>query len=146
MSTIERALEIARAAHAGQVDKAGSDYISHPVRVSESVEGETAGIAALLHDVVEDCPYWTLDRLRSEGFSEAVVSAVDAVTRQPGEDYFDFVRRAAAHPVGRVVKIADIRDNLDRSRLRFVTPADENRFDRYAKALELLQGWSSKRS
>ena len=33
MSTLERAIEIARQAHAGQVDKGGNDYISHPLRV-----------------------------------------------------------------------------------------------------------------
>ncbi len=33
MSTLERAIEIATEAHRGQRDKAGNDYIGHPLRV-----------------------------------------------------------------------------------------------------------------
>ena len=35
MSTLERAMEIARQAHVGQVDKGVADYIGHPLRVVE---------------------------------------------------------------------------------------------------------------
>ena len=43
-------------------------------------------IVAVLHDVCEDCPGWTFDRLRDEGFSDKIIAALDAVTNREGED------------------------------------------------------------
>ena len=45
-------------------------------------------------------------------FGSAVAEAVAAVTRGAGEKYSEFVERAARHPVGRAVKLADVLDNL----------------------------------
>ena len=126
MSTQERALAIAAEAHAGQTDKGGEPYILPPIRVMLATSGLHARIAALLHDVVEDSE-WTLDALRAEGFPQAFVEAVDAVTRRAGEDYLAFCRRAAAHPVGRAVKLADLRDNLDLDRIAEPTDRDRDR-------------------
>ena len=137
MSTIERAAAIAMQAHADQVDKGGAPYVTHPSRVSLAVDGEEAKIVALLHDVVEDSE-WTLDRLRAAGFSKAVVNAVDALTHRDREDYFDAVRRAKADPVARIVKLADLADNCDRTRLDEITEENERRLAKYAKAREML--------
>lgn len=139
MSTLERAIAIAAEAHAGVKDKAAEPYILHPIRVMIEQKGESERIAAMLHDVVEDTP-WTLGRLRAEGFSEEVVRAVDALTRRPGEDYFDFCRRAGRDPVARPVKLADIKDNMDVSRISNPTAADYERLDRYRAAKPLLDG------
>lgn len=137
--SLERALEIAREAHAGQVDKAGADYVSHPMRVSASVDSDEAKIVGLLHDVVEDGPGWTLERLRQEGFSEAVVEAVDALTHRKGESYFATVERAKANPLARQVKLADLADNSDRTRLAVISDRDEFRLAKYAEARRLLE-------
>jgi len=130
---------IAAEAHAGQTDKAGAAYILHPLRVMFRVLATEERIAAVLHDVVEDTP-WTLEKLREEGFSEAVVAAVDALTRRAGETYDEFVARAATHPIGRAVKRADLEDNMDLSRLPHPTDADRARLERYRRALVLLDG------
>lgn len=37
MATLERAIELAARAHAGQVDKAGAPYILHPLRLMLAV-------------------------------------------------------------------------------------------------------------
>ncbi len=138
MSTLERAIEIAKEAHAGQKDKAGADYVQHPMRVAFSLPlGSEARIVGVLHDVVEDSE-WTLDRLRSEGFSEAVIAGVDALTRREGETYMQFVARAARDPIGRAVKRADLHDNMDTSRLGEITDEDRERLARYMTALSLL--------
>ena len=65
MATLERAIEIARVAHAGQVDKAGKDYINHPLRVMEMGKDENEKIVGVLHDVVEDSD-WTFEMLEAE--------------------------------------------------------------------------------
>src|SRR6056297_3333643 len=84
MSTLERAIEIAAAGHAGQTDKAGQPYILHPLRVMLSVSSDEERMAAVLHDVLEDTR-WTAAALRQEGFSEVVIEAVIALTKTGGE-------------------------------------------------------------
>jgi (p)ppGpp synthase/HD superfamily hydrolase len=135
--TLERALALAATAHAGQLDKAGQPYILHPLRVLLRLAGPEARIVAALHDVVEDTPV-TLDDLRREGFSRAVVEAVDALTHREGESYEAYVRRAAANSLARQVKRADVLDNLDATRLVNPTPADLRRLEKYRGALALL--------
>ena len=132
-----RAVQIATEAHAGQTDKAGAPYLMHPLRVAAAVHRPDEKLVAVLHDVVEDSN-WTLDRLREEGFSDAVVAAVDALTHREGEDYFDAARRAGANPLARVVKIADLADNMDKTRLGTVTPKEKDRMAKYARAFEML--------
>jgi (p)ppGpp synthase/HD superfamily hydrolase len=118
VSTLERAITIAGEAHAGQVDKAGAPYVLHPLRMMLRMSSIDERIVAVLHDVCEDCPGWTFDRLRREGFSERIIDALQSVTKRDGETYEDFVRRSAANPTGRRVKLADLHDNSDLSRHR----------------------------
>ena len=92
----------------------------------------------VLHDVCEDCPGWTFDRLRDEGFSDKIIAALDAVTKRDGEDYEDFARRAAANPIGRNVKLADLADNCDLSRIAEPTEADYQRIEKYQPAIKLI--------
>lgn len=142
MSTLGRAIAIAVEAHAGQVDKAGAAYVLHPLRVMLQLDSIEERIVAMLHDVLEDCPGWTPDRLRAEGYGETVLAALDSVTKRSGEAYADFVRRAAANPIGRVVKLADLRDNMDLSRIAAPTEKDMARLERYRHAVALLEAAS----
>ena len=113
---IDKAIAIATRAHAGQSSKTGGPFIDHVRRVAENVAGEKEKQVAWLHDVVEKGPGWTFERLREEGFSEAVVDAVDAMSKRDGEEYFAFVRRSIANPLARPVKRADLTDNLAQMR------------------------------
>jgi len=141
LATLERAIALAVAAHAGQYDKAGAPYILHPLRVMFAVQGHDARMAAVLHDVVEDCGV-TLDQLRGMGFAEPVIEAVDALTKRDyerGADrYMDFVRRAGRNDIALVVKLADIADNMDLARISSPSEADLARVARYRKARSLL--------
>ena len=135
---LERAIEIAVEAHKGQIDKGGSPYILHPLRVMMSVDGELEKIVAVLHDVVEDSD-WTFEALVAEGFSIEVIEALKSVTKNSdNEDYDSFIQRAIENPIGRKVKIADIRDNLDVTRISNITDKDVKRINKYKKALKLL--------
>lgn len=138
---IERAIEIAATAHRGQTDKAGQPYILHPLRVMLGCEGQATQIVAVLHDVIEDTD-WTPDALRAEGASDAILAALDTVTRRDDETYSEFIERAAKNEIGRAVKIADLHDNLDLSRIAQPTQADFARMDRYRAALQHLGGQS----
>jgi (p)ppGpp synthase/HD superfamily hydrolase len=145
MSTLERAIVIAAEGHAGVADKAGAPYVLHPLRVMLAMSDKNERIVGVLHDVVEDCDGWTLDRVRSEGFSEEVVEALDAVTMRAGEEYFSFVRRAAANPIGRKVKLADLRDNSNLSRIGNPTQRDFDRIEKYRVSIEMIERMDSQR-
>jgi (p)ppGpp synthase/HD superfamily hydrolase len=139
MSTLERAIIIATEGHDGVKDKGGAPYILHPLRMMLRLASPDERIVAVLHDVCEDCPGWTLDRLRDEGFSDQIVEALDAVTKREREDYEDFARRAAANPIGRNVKLADLADNCGLSRIAEPTEADYQRIEKYQRAIKLIR-------
>ncbi len=134
---LAHAIRIAAEMHEGQFDKAGQPYILHVLRVMFACRSADAQVAAALHDVVEDSD-WTLEDLRSEGFAPAVVAIVDALTHRAEEDYFDFARRAAATPLSREVKRADLLDNMDIRRILHPTEKDWERLKRYRKALTMI--------
>jgi (p)ppGpp synthase/HD superfamily hydrolase len=140
MATLERAIALAAQAHEGQVDKAGAPYILHPLRMMLSVDTPEARVAAVLHDVVEDTPV-SLEELRAEGFSEAVIGAVEALTKRPEEedDYDAFIRRVAPNPLARQVKLADLRDNCDVSRIAQPSQKDWRRIEKYKRAIQYLE-------
>jgi hypothetical protein len=101
------------------------------------------GVVGVLHDVVEDSVEpnrWTMDDLRAEGFSETILEALDSVTKREGEGYMDFVARAAANPIGREVKLADLADNCDLSRIASPTQRDHDRIAKYRTAEAVLKG------
>lgn len=137
MSTLEKAIEIAARAHAGQMDKGGNPYILHPLRLMLSQSDPAARIAAVLHDVVEDTPV-TLDDLRQVGFAADVLTAVDALTKRAGEDRLSAARRAAANPIARLVKLADVADNMDLRRISDPTERDFARLKEYEQVRALL--------
>lgn len=139
MSTLERAIVIAAEAHAGQVDKAGAPYILHPLRLMLQMEKPEDRIVAVLHDVVEDTD-WTLQRLRDEGFAQVVINAIDSVTWRKYEDYEDFILRASRNPIGRRVKLADLHDNCDLSRIANPKAKDFKRVDTYRWAIKTIEG------
>lgn len=139
---LQRAIEIALEAHDGQVDKAGEPYILHPLRVMMSLETEVDQIVGVLHDVIEDTEWMLVELGEHEGFSEAVLEALDSVTRRAGEPYFDFILRVGHNEIGRRVKLADLRDNMDLSRLPNILSRDIARRQRYGTALEMLQNIS----
>jgi (p)ppGpp synthase/HD superfamily hydrolase len=135
--TLEDAIILAAGAHRGQVDKAGEPYILHSVRVMLRLGDEAGRIAAVLHDVLEDTAT-TPGHLRQAGYGEDVLRALDGLTRREGERYADFIERAAADPLARRVKLADLADNLDTSRLRDITDSDRERLARYRAAWQRL--------
>ena len=137
MATLERALEIAAAAHAGQQDKAGQPYILHPIRVMLSVNTLDEQIAAVLHDTVEDTSV-TLDDLTDAGFSSDIVTAVQALTKMDGESRLGAAQRAVQNTVARQVKLADVADNMDMRRIPNPTSRDHARLEEYKRVRQIL--------
>lgn len=110
--SLERALEIAAEAHAGQKLPTGEPYVLHPLRMMAKLHSPEAQIVALLHDVIEKNSLWDLERLAREGFTTAILDAVDALTKREDETFIGEVERAGQNTIARMVKRAEITDHL----------------------------------
>ncbi|HEX9653778.1 MAG TPA: HD domain-containing protein [bacterium] len=138
MSTLAHAIHIAVQAHEGQLDRYGSPYILHPLRVLSQMHTEDEKVAAVLHDVIEDSD-WTLEALSNEGFSTVVLKTVDDLTRRQDEDYMDYIERLKPNPIARRVKLADLEDNMDLRRLKTLSEKDIDRLVRYHQVWIMLK-------
>ena len=140
MNQPELAVSLARAlaayAHAGQTDKAGAPYLNHPLAVAAQLSEPEEIVTALLHDVLEDT-FVTPDTIENL-FGAEILAAVQAVTRREGESYMAFVARAKQNPIARAVKLADLRHNMDLSRIPNPTAEDHARVEKYRRAEALL--------
>lgn len=128
---LDKAILIATKAHQNQVDKAGKPYILHPIRVMMKMENEIEQIVAILHDVLEDCPDYDEESLRTEGFSSEVVEALSVLNRNNYPDYQAYICNVARNPIARVVKIADLEDNINVLRLNILKEKDFERIKKY---------------
>ncbi len=122
--------------HQGQVDKAGQPYIGHPARVAGRLETKEAQVVGWLHDTVEDTGL-TLEEVEAQ-FGPDTAAALDAVTRRPWEDWDVYLLRVKENPVAAQVKISDLIDNSNLSRIPRVTMKDVKRQEKYNKALQFL--------
>ncbi|MBT0567226.1 HD domain-containing protein [Williamsia sp. CHRR-6] len=131
---------IAAQAHRGQTDKLGVDYIEHPRAVSRRVDqsDEHLVAAALLHDVIEDSEFTAIDLL-ARGIPQQVIDTVALVTRdkqQSPDDYYALIR---THPAALAVKLADLGENTDPSRLsRLPLELQQKLMTKYTKAFRAL--------
>lgn len=136
---INKAIETAAKAHDGQFDKAGQPYIYHPLRVMLYAEGdEKVKFTAVLHDVMEDSPITESD-LKKEGFDDEIITALKLLTRSEGQDYFEYVKNLKSNPIAKAVKLADLKDNMDMSRIKEPKERDFLRLEKYKKAKALLE-------
>ncbi|HEX5940781.1 MAG TPA: hypothetical protein VFY66_00825, partial [Anaerolineales bacterium] len=125
-------------AYAGKTDKAGREYILHPLRVMAKMNTDLERSAALLHDVLEDSDL-TAGELLAEGIPAEVVEAIQYLSKNEGEDYQNFVARAKRNKIAAKVKLADIEDNIDVLRLSSLNESDFARIKKYHTAWRLLQ-------
>ncbi|MCR5348914.1 MAG: GTP pyrophosphokinase, partial [Bacilli bacterium] len=114
----KKAMRLCLKAHEGQVDKGGFPYVFHPIHVAESVTGESCCVVGLLHDVVEDCPDYPLDKVvEIVGLNEEEKVALNLLTHKEGVPYEEYCKALSGNRIARKVKIADLRHNLDLRRM-----------------------------
>lgn len=138
MADLERAIQIAVQAHQGQKDKNGAPYILHPLRVMLRMDNDLERMAAVLHDVVEDSS-WTLADLRKEGFPDPVIAAVNHLSRRENESYDDFIRRIRPQALAAKIKLADLEDNMNLTRLKQFTQQEKERVAKYHSAWLMIK-------
>ena len=140
MATLEKALQLAVAAHMGQQDKAGEPYILHPLRLMLRLQSEEARIVAVLHDLLEDTSI-TLEQLRREGFSERVLIALDHLTHRAEASYEAYIQRLQKNPLAVQIKCLDLEDNMDIRRLASpLGDRDCQRLKKYRHTWSVLRG------
>lgn len=134
-----KAISIASKAHEDQRDKGGTPYILHPLRVMMRLRttDEELMTIAVLHDVVEDSEY-SIDDLRAEGFSERVLTALGLLSHDPKEPYEDYVKRIGTNRDATLVKLEDLRDNSDITRLKGLREKDFQRLEKYQRSYAYL--------
>ncbi len=138
MHIIEKAIQIAMEAHRGQVDKAGKPYILHPLRLMNNFDSENKKIAAVLHDVVEDS-HLTIKDLEKKGIPAESLKIIECLTKRSNEKYEDFIKRISLNKNATNVKIKDIEDNMNISRLSSIEQKDLDRLMKYHNALKNLK-------
>lgn len=137
MPTLQDAIGLARQVHRGQFDKAGKPYIEHVLRVVSYLDATDDKIVGALHDVLEESSY-TAESLRSLGYPERIVHAVECLTKRSGEEYDHYISRVKNDEIARRVKIADLKDNMDMARLPAPKAIDWERLAKYQHALQQL--------
>ena len=134
------AIAIAAEGFKNKTDKAGEPYILHCLRVMNTVSnmGKSAMIIGVLHDLLEDTN-WTKEQLLKEGFEWDDICCIDDLTHKKGEDYLNvYIKRIAENPYCRAVKLADLKDNSDITRLKGLTKKDFDRMEKYHTAYTYL--------
>lgn len=131
---LARAIEIASAAHVGQIDKQGKPYILHPLWVMNKVRHLGVGfmIVAILHDLVEDTP-WTIEKLREEGFHENILLALELLDMRAG-NYEHNIEMIVSNEYATQVKLRDLEHNSKITRLKGIRDKDIERIKKYHTA------------
>ena len=136
---LELARQLAKEYHKGQVDKAGVDYFSgHITSVVNGVDTVEEKIVAYLHDTLEDTNLSYLD-LMVLGFSDKIINGVLFLTKAKKEKYEDYLVKVKSNELSRAVKLSDLTNNMDLSRLKEVTEVDKRRLEKYKKAYKYLK-------
>ena len=136
---VQLARDLAHRAHAGQVDKAGRPYIEHVARVAAAVSDDPeAEAVAWLHDVLEDCDAQSGMEIHTK-FPASIRYAVALLTRCDDvhcDIYYDGIK---CSPLALRVKLADIADNADETRLALLPPDVADRLrKKYSRARAAL--------
>ncbi len=132
------AIKVATEAHEGQLDKGGNPYILHPQTVAASLDSTENKIVAYLHDVIEDTSV-TLEDLEKLGFTYRIVNSIRILTKSKDISYDDYLKSVKKDSNAWHVKMADIKHNMDITRIPNPTAKDFARIEKYKKALEFLE-------
>ena len=135
---LPRAIEMAAKEHGNVMNKDGSPYILHPLRLMMKAEGYADKIVAVLHDTLEDT-LLTAGCLEDEGFPAEIINAIEAITKREGEDYETFIERIALNSLAVRVKLLDLYDNIDVTRLPELGDRELERAAKYHRAIKRLK-------
>jgi (p)ppGpp synthase/HD superfamily hydrolase len=133
------AIALAAEKFKNKTDKAGQPYILHCLRVMNKMNHNDFELMciAVLHDVVEDTDV-SISNLYEMGFSTRICQAVYVLTHSKGESYDTYIKCVATNSDAVKVKLADLKDNSDITRLKGLTKADFDRMEKYHRSFIYL--------
>lgn len=156
MNITDCAAALAKRLHAGQVDKAGVDYFEgHLSTVASYCDELLCKCCAYLHDAAEDTPH-TEEEVVKLLEEEIASHGLAPLTPQQAQNIVETLKKLNHHCYstreeyiaglrGNVramrVKMADLKHNMDLSRLPNPTEKDFTRLKRYQKEYELINSW-----
>lgn len=145
---ITRASEIARTAHAGQTDKAGKDYFKgHLTSVATMGKTWQEQVLGYLHDAAEDTPVTeeeVMNMLQSEEKlpekdARELLEALRLLNNNHFPDRETYLKAVKENPLARAVKINDLTNNMDLTRIADPTEKDKARVERYKREIAWMQ-------
>lgn len=134
---LNKAIILATRAHQGMLDKEGNPYIFHSLRVMMTLEKEDERVVAILHDVLKNTDLYLSD-LICIGLNENQIRAIEALTRARKETYNEYIDRISENEIATKVKIADLIDNMNVSKIPNPTKKDYDKVKKYKKAYKKL--------
>ncbi len=141
MNNLSKAIALASRLFENILDKSGKPYILHCLRVMSDVDQKDEELMqiAVLHDVVEDIEDFTIEMLVQMGFSQRVTSALTLLTHNKEEqDYDSYIKGIATNKDAVAVKLSDLKDNSNITRLKGLRKKDFDRLEKYHKAFVYL--------
>ena len=137
---LAKAIAMAAVGHEKQKDKGKKPYILHPLRMMFRLRTEDEELMqiAVMHDLIEDTSI-TLSELIVKGFSQRVVDALEVLTHDPKVPYEVYITDISKNKDAVKIKLEDLKDNSDITRLKGVTPKDVTRMQKYNNAYVFLK-------
>lgn len=136
--SILKVITFVKEKHKNQVDLSGQPYFFHLQRVSKKLKNTSYKEIAYLHDIFEDTHTYDFE-LSSLGVAKWQIDVIKVLTRREKEQYEDYILRISEDPAARLIKIADLEDNMDISRLKTLDERDIRRLRKYHKAYIYLK-------
>jgi (p)ppGpp synthase/HD superfamily hydrolase len=138
------ALSIVESVFSDKKDKGGELYINHLIRVCDGLElkDPELEVIAILHDLPEDFPEYTAERLKQIGFSDRVIRGVMDLTHNKRDNYKEYITKLSKNPDAVIVKLSDLKDNMNITRLKQLTQKDIERIVKYHQAFVYLQNYN----
>ena len=139
-NSLNKAIVIAAKIHKGKKGRNREPAIMHPIRVMSMMKNNRSRTVAILHDVVESGKI-TIGELEDNGFDSKICKAVDLLSRNKGQKYFNYIDDIKTNKLAKTVKLADLTDNyLRRKKYRTVSKTDRQKIKKYKKAYKILTG------
>jgi GTP diphosphokinase / guanosine-3',5'-bis(diphosphate) 3'-diphosphatase len=141
MNKLALAFSITAKAFENKFDRGGKPYFLHCLFVWNLVkrEDEDTQCAAIMHDLAEDCPEWTLSKLTELGFSDKTIGMLHLLTHNKGTDYMEYIKAISVCKQATKIKMADLTHNSSILRIKDVRKKDFDRLEKYIMAFKYLQ-------
>ena len=132
----------------GKVDKAGKPYVCHLNSVAMNVLDtyfdfdetflDELEATALLHDIFEDTDATEVEVRNLIGVDDKVIEALWVLTRSKDDTYMDYIEKVSKNEIATIVKLADLKHNMDITRYDVLEDSAFSLLKRYHKAYKFL--------